>query len=79
MTGHKFPFMGAIDSIGDYYEGYGFLCSIALSMIAVILWIIPGENACSGPARRLSFIIAVGLAICATYEWIYFFPFCSTI
>jgi hypothetical protein len=43
MTGHKFPFMGAMRSMGDYYDGYGYASALAILLISIILWIVSGS------------------------------------
>jgi hypothetical protein len=78
MTGHKFPFMGAIHSLGDYFEGYGYACSIALLLIAILLWITAGElQANKTLAGKVILTISLGLVIWAVDEVIYFFPFAA--
>ena len=64
MTGHKFPFMGAMHSLGDYYEGFGYACSIALFLIAIILWFVSGETSHSATLSK-KIIYAVGVALVA--------------
>jgi hypothetical protein len=80
MTGHKFPFMGAIHSLGDYYEGFGYSCSIALFLIAIVLWFVSGETIHSANLSK-KIIYAVGIALVAwgIDELIYFFPFAAII
>jgi hypothetical protein len=80
MTGHKFPFMGAIHSLGDYYEGFGYSCSVALFLIAIILWFLSGETSHSANLSK-KIIYAVGIALVAwgIDELIYFFPFAAII
>jgi len=36
ITDNKFPFMGTIRSMSEYYDGYGFASILALLLIAVI-------------------------------------------
>src|SRR5471030_455161 len=44
MTGQKFPFMGVSRNVGEYYEGFGYACSIALLLIAFLLWVTASES-----------------------------------
>jgi len=80
MTGHKFPFMGAIHSLGDFYEGFGYASSIALFLIAIILWFVSGETSRSANLSK-KIIYAVGIALVAwgVDELIFFFPFAAII
>ncbi len=38
MTDNKFPFMGAVRSMSDYYDGYGWASTLALLLIAALAW-----------------------------------------
>ena len=78
MTGQKFPFMGTSRNIGQYYDGFGYGCSIALILIAVLLWIVSGELSSSPSlARKVIAVVSFSLLIWATDELIYFFPFAA--
>jgi hypothetical protein len=78
MTEHRFPFMGAVRSLGDYYDGYGFAASLALLLIATILWVVSG-SATQSPAlaRKLCLSIAVILLAWGIDELVFFFPFAA--
>jgi hypothetical protein len=80
MTSHKFPFMGTVRSLGNFYEGFGYAGSIALFLIAVVLWFVSGETSRSANLAK-KIIYAVGMALVAwgIDELIYFFPFASAI
>ena len=78
MTGHKFPFMGDVHSIADYYEGFGYACTIAMLLITVTLWLAGNETERSAVfAKKLAFVFGIGLLIWGTDELIYFFPFAA--
>lgn len=80
MTGHKFPFMGAVHSLGDYFEGYGYACSIALVVIAILLWITSGALETNQTfAGKIILTISLGLFVWAGDELIYFFPFAAAL
>ncbi len=84
MTGPKFPFMGAVRSMGDFYDGYGYACSIAMLLFVVLLWLIGGDEAggSGGPlGRRLTLVAAVALLVWGIDELIFFFLFaaCTTL
>jgi hypothetical protein len=80
MTGHKFPFMGAVHSLGDYYEGFGYGCSIALILISVLLWIASAENmAINRLAKQVVIATGIALLIWGTDELVYFFPFAAAL
>jgi len=80
MTGKKFPFMGALRSFGDYYEGYGWLITIALLFFTLLLFFIAGAGA---ECRRLSVKILMTLSLSLTawsmLEFRYFFVFAGAI
>jgi hypothetical protein len=78
MTQNRFPFMGAVKSLGDYYDGYGFAASLALLLIAAILWIVSG-SATQSPAlaRKLCLAISIILLAWGIDELVFFFPFAA--
>ena len=90
MTGPKFPFMGAVRSMGDFYDGYGYACSIAMLLFVVLLWLIGGDEAGGSDSsdssgsplgRRLTLVVAVALLVWGIDELIFFFLFaaCTTL
>jgi hypothetical protein len=74
MLNNKFIFMGALRSIGDFYEGYGMTMIFVLLLMAVLLWqlssIIVKHPA---PAARLLIPISLALLAIALMEFRYFF------
>jgi hypothetical protein len=78
MTGQRFPFMGTSRNMGEYYDGFGYAGSIALILIALLLWIVSGELT-SNPslAKKVIVVISVSLLAWGTDELIYFFPFAA--
>jgi hypothetical protein len=74
MINHKFIFMGALRSIGDFYEGYGMMMIFVLLLMAVLLWQL--SAICfkyPAPAARLLIPISLGLLAIALMEFRYFF------
>ena len=80
MTEHQFPFMGAVHSIGDYYEGYGWTASVALVFFALILWF---SSSAIVESKSLVQKILLSLTLClfvwAALEFWFFFPFAGAI
>jgi hypothetical protein len=80
MTGHKFPFMGTVHSLGDFYDGFGYASSIALFLIAIVLWLVSGETSRSANlAKKIVYAVGVALVAWGIDELIYFFPFAASI
>jgi hypothetical protein len=78
MTGQKFPFMGTSRNMGEYYDGFGYAASIALFLIAVLLWLVSTESSTnSSLAKKTIAVISFGLLLWAADELIYFFPFAA--
>jgi hypothetical protein len=77
MVNHKFPFMGAIHSLGDFYDGFGYASSIALFLIAVLLWLVSGER--TGLSKKITIVTGIALVAWGIDELIYFFPFAAII
>jgi hypothetical protein len=75
MTDHSFPFMGAVHSLAEYYEGYGLACTLALLLIAATLWIISDVNLKNVIlVRKILVVVSVILLAWGIDELIYFFP-----
>ena len=80
MTGNKFPFMGVTRSISEYYDGYGYCVTIALLIIALILWFISdGTSQNSALVKNISWTLAFGLLAWGIDELLFFFPFAAGI
>jgi hypothetical protein len=80
MTDHKFPFMGTVRAMGDYFNGFGYITSIALALISLLLWILSGsskENA--GLTLKILVVVTVSLFVWAIDEFVFFFPFAACI
>jgi hypothetical protein len=75
MTDHRFPFMGAVHSFGDSFNGFGYIGEISLLLAAYLLWIC-GSEAENYPAisRKLSAALFIALFAQSMLEFIYFFP-----
>ncbi len=80
MLEQKSPFMGAIRSLGDYYEGYSNIITVTLVTLMVILWLLSGV---STESTKISKIVLIPIALClltfSVFEFIYFFPFAASI
>ena len=80
MATHTFPFMGAVRSLGNFYEGFGYASSIALFLIAVVLWLVSGETGRSANlAKKIIYAVGIALVAWGIDELIYFFPFAASI
>jgi hypothetical protein len=74
MIGHKFIFMGASRSIGDFYEGYGMMMIFVLLLMAVLLWQLAAISVKHPvPAATLLITISLSLLAIALIEFSYFF------
>jgi hypothetical protein len=80
MTGHTFPFMGAVRSLGNFYEGFGYAGSIALLLIAILLWLVSGEtNRSANLSKKIIYTVGIALVAWGIDEIIYFFAFAASI
>jgi len=78
MTGPKFPFMGVTRSMGEYFDGYGYGCTIAMVAFVLVLWSISGELATSPRlAKKAMIAIAICLLAWGLDEVLFFFPFAA--
>ena len=75
MVANKAPFMGAVRSLADYYEGFGHAATISLLLIVALLWLVSGEAA-SNPQLSIKVLwpVAAFCILMGIDELIYFFP-----
>ena len=75
MTDRKFSFMGTTATMAGYYDGFGYASTIAMLLIASLLWMIAGmaEKNASFSVKIL-WPVAVTLFLLGIDEIIYFFP-----
>jgi hypothetical protein len=79
MTDHRFPFMGAVHSFGDSFNGFGYIAEISLLLAAYLLWIC-GSAVDSYPviSKKMSAALFIALFAQSLLEFIYFFPLAAT-
>jgi len=78
MTAHKFPFMGVERSMAEYYDGYGFACTLALLLITAVLWITSNVTPHSiSLVKNILFVLSFILLAWGIDELIFFFPFAA--
>ena len=79
MTDHRFPFMGAVHSFGDSFNGFGYIAEISLLLAAYLLWIC-GSTVESFPviSRKISVALFIALFAQSILEFIYFFPLAAS-
>lgn len=79
MTEHKFPFMGQERSMGDYYEGYGWAGTIALALMAAMLWLASGAvHESRSLALKTTLTLSLSLGGWCVVEFLFFFPFAAS-
>jgi hypothetical protein len=78
MTVPKFPFMGAVHSIGDYFDGYGYFITLAVVLIGCLLWAL-SDIAVQYPLVGLKLLIPITILIILLFldTLIFFFPLAS--
>ncbi len=75
---HKFPFMGVERSVAEYYDGYGFACTLALLLITAILWITSNVAPHSiALVKNILVVLSFILLAWGIDELIFFFPFAA--
>jgi len=79
MTDHRFPFMGAVHSFGDSFNGFGYIAEISLLLAAYLLWVC-GSAVDSYPviSRKFSAALFIALFAQSLLEFIYFFPLAAS-
>ncbi len=78
MTVPKFPYMGAVHSLGDYYDGYAYFITIVLILIGALLWAL-SDLAIKYPPVGLKLLIPVTVFIILSFfdTIIFFFTFAA--
>jgi len=75
MTTHKFQFMGANRSLAESFDGYGYIATIFIILVAALLWTF--SNIVSVGSRRIVFIWGVSMLFLTIDEFLFFFPFAA--
>jgi hypothetical protein len=78
MTIPKFSFMGAVHSIGDYFDGYAYFIAAVIILIGCLLWAL-GDIAIQYPIVGLKLLIPITILIILLFfdTLIFFFPLAS--
>jgi hypothetical protein len=78
MTDHKFPFMGAVHSFGDSFNGFGTAATITM-LLLVWLLLLTASFSASQPQMAGKLLIPLSLSLIAlcVMEFIYFFLLAS--
>jgi hypothetical protein len=75
MTGPKFPFMGTMRSMGNFFDGYLYYCSVALLLVVLVLWWLSTEVSSESPLLgKITLSVAICLILFGIDELIFFFP-----
>ena len=75
MTDNKFPFMGTSRSMGEYFEGFGFMGTLSLLLIALILWYVSDAGEINnGFKKKIILTVSIILLLWGISELIYIFP-----
>jgi len=72
MTDHTFPFMGSNRSFGDFFDGYGYACSIALALMMTMLWILSSAHLNTIALVRLLTALWIAFFLWSAIEFRYF-------
>ena len=78
MNDHAFYFMGAQHSMGDYYEGYGWLSSIAMILIILLFWLLSSFKEWEGlVVKKVVLVLSLCLLAMGVVEFVFFFAFAA--
>lgn len=78
MKGYKGEFMGAMQSMADYYNGYSILIFGLFAMSIYLLW-VTSQFVSQQPsiARKILVPLAAAYIFFGIVEFVYFFPFAA--
>ena len=78
MKSHKSEFMGATQSMADYYNGYSLILFVVYSMSIFLLWFVSGfVREQPTIAGNILYTIGTAYLIFGVIEFVYFFPFAA--
>jgi hypothetical protein len=79
MCDKKFPFMGKERSMGEYFDGYGFACTLAMLLIVIILWLVSNaETENTKLQKKIVLAVSIILLFWGIDELLFFFPFAAS-
>jgi phage shock protein PspC (stress-responsive transcriptional regulator) len=64
MTSQKIPVAGVVRSMGDYYDGYGYITAVFLVLLGVLFWALSDISA-QYPAVGLKLLIPLDVFLVA--------------
>ena len=80
MKSYEGQFMGASQSMADYFNGYSLILFLVLGMSVIQLWIASGLLDDKGDIiKKMLYPVAVAYFGFSVIEFIYFFPFAGSI
>ena len=80
MKGYKAEFMGATQSMADYYNGYSLMILCLYSMTIFILWFASGFISEQRTiANKILYPFGIAYLIFGVLEFLYFFPFAASL
>lgn len=80
MKSYKGEFMGATQSMADYYNGYSLMLFVLYGMTIFLLWFLSGfVREQPVIAGSLLYTIGTSYLLFGVIEFVYFFPFAGSI
>ncbi len=80
MKNYSSEFMGASQSMADYFNGYSIILIGLLAMSLILFWILSNHvDTNQILVRQIALIIGLGFIFFGIIEYIYFFPFAAII
>ena len=80
MLGYKTEFMGAVKSMGDYFNGFSLMMFFVFGMSICILWFVSGfiDNQ-KEIAKKILYPISITYIAFGVIEFLCFFPFAASL
>ena len=80
MKSYQGEFMGATQSMADYYNGYSLMMFVLYGMTIFILWFVSGfVREQPTIAGNILYTVGTSYLIFGIIEFVYFFPFAGSI
>jgi hypothetical protein len=80
MVEQRFPFMGTVRSMAEYYDGYGYASTLSLLLVVALLWILSDlADRNAAISAKILLPVSLYLLLLGIDETLFFFPFAAAL
>jgi hypothetical protein len=79
MVNDSYMFMGKLGGMGQFYEGFGYACTVGMLLMVAILWLASGVNEATAElVRKILITMTLILLAWGIDELVFFFPMAAS-